>query len=261
MREAQQGSAREEGCPLPADREQDSRRGEVRPGVRGAARPVGRRLEEGARHATDETSVRECRGRCFWGDQPHGRKRHGPGLRVPGEGSELGLIDMWHMRSMTHRRLSIALLVFALPLAAGACARPVGAVRVDPQKVQRELTGNVLSTGDLEPSHPERSVPPRPIRAIRRRARSGARHDAEEHPGGAHRSGCLPRGRGAFVLPRRDERQALVLPGRGGVRLDVPLPRRRRRACPGSSSTRVFAWPPTSTTEGSRSGSPRPTRP
>ena len=80
---------------------------------------------------------------------PHGRERHGPGLRVPGEGSEPGLIDMWHMRSMTCRRTSIALLVFALPLAAGACARPVGAVRVDPQKVQRELTGNVLSTGDL----------------------------------------------------------------------------------------------------------------
>jgi hypothetical protein len=53
------------------------------------------------------------------------------------------------MGSMTSRQLSIALLVFALPLAAGACARPVGAVRVDVQKVQRELTGYVLSTGDL----------------------------------------------------------------------------------------------------------------
>jgi hypothetical protein len=53
------------------------------------------------------------------------------------------------MGSMTRRRLSIALLVFALPLAAGACARPVGAVRVDAQKVRRELTGNVLCTGDL----------------------------------------------------------------------------------------------------------------
>jgi hypothetical protein len=53
---------------------------------------------------------------------------------------------------MTSRQLSIALLVFALPLAAGACARSVGAVRVDAQKVQRELTGNVLSTGDLSRS-------------------------------------------------------------------------------------------------------------
>jgi hypothetical protein len=53
---------------------------------------------------------------------------------------------------MTCRRWSIALLVLALPLAAGACARPVGAVRVDPQKVQRELTGNVLSAGDLSRS-------------------------------------------------------------------------------------------------------------
>ena len=56
------------------------------------------------------------------------------------------------MGSMTRRQLSIALLVFTLPLAGGACARPVGAVRVDAQKVQRELTGNVLSTGDLSRS-------------------------------------------------------------------------------------------------------------
>ena len=59
---------------------------------------------------------------------------------------------MWYMMSMTHRQLSIALLVVALPLVAGACAPPVGAVRVDPQKVQRELTGNVLSAGDLSRS-------------------------------------------------------------------------------------------------------------
>jgi len=53
---------------------------------------------------------------------------------------------------MARRQLSIALLLFALPLAAGACAPPVGAVRVNPQKVQRELTGNVLSAGDLSRS-------------------------------------------------------------------------------------------------------------
>ena len=36
-------------------------------------------------------------------------------------------------------------------------------------------------------------------------------------------------------LPCRDERQALVLPGRGGVRLDLPLPRTARREPAGSS--------------------------
>ena len=56
------------------------------------------------------------------------------------------------MRSMTCRRLRIALLVLALPLVAGACAAPVGAVRVDAQVVQRELTGNVLNTGELSRS-------------------------------------------------------------------------------------------------------------
>src|SRR2546430_865777 len=56
------------------------------------------------------------------------------------------------MRSMTCRRLRIALLVLALPLIAGACAAPVGAVRVDAQIVQRELTGNVLNTGELSRS-------------------------------------------------------------------------------------------------------------
>ena len=43
----------------------------------------------------------------------------------------------------------LALLVLVLPLVAGACAAPVGAVRVDPRSVERELTGNVLSTGEL----------------------------------------------------------------------------------------------------------------
>ena len=56
------------------------------------------------------------------------------------------------MGSMTSRQLSIALLVFALPLAAVACARPVGAVPVDAQKIQREPTGSVLCTGDLRRS-------------------------------------------------------------------------------------------------------------
>jgi pimeloyl-ACP methyl ester carboxylesterase len=53
---------------------------------------------------------------------------------------------------MTCRRLTIALLVLALPLIAGACAAPVSAVRVDPKHVQRELTGNVLNTGELSRS-------------------------------------------------------------------------------------------------------------
>src|SRR6185295_15806237 len=91
-------------------------------------------------------------------DLDRGREAQGSRLPRPvlqdadlaqGELRRRGSIDMWYIGSMTRRRLSIALLVFALPLAAGACARPVGAVRVDPQKVQRELTGNVLSTGDL----------------------------------------------------------------------------------------------------------------
>jgi hypothetical protein len=52
---------------------------------------------------------------------------------------------------MAWRRL-IALLVLVLPLIAGACAPPVGAARVDPRSVQRELTGNVLNTGELSRS-------------------------------------------------------------------------------------------------------------
>src|SRR5262245_47820367 len=50
---------------------------------------------------------------------------------------------------MTRHRLLVAILVCGLPLLAGACAPPVGAVRVDPQAVQRELTGSVLTTGKL----------------------------------------------------------------------------------------------------------------
>jgi len=40
----------------------------------------------------------------------------------------------------------------ALALAAGACSPPVRAVRVDARRVQRELTGNVLNTGELSRS-------------------------------------------------------------------------------------------------------------
>ena len=61
-------------------------------------------------------------------------------------------MNMRHMRSMKRYRLSTALLILALPLIAGACAAPVSAVRVDPKRVQRELTGNVLNTGDLSRS-------------------------------------------------------------------------------------------------------------
>ena len=48
---------------------------------------------------------------------------------------------------MTWTGWLLALLTTVLPLAAGACAPPVSAVRVDPQVVQRELTGSVLTTG------------------------------------------------------------------------------------------------------------------
>jgi len=54
--------------------------------------------------------------------------------------------------AMTRNRLLVAILVSALPVLAGACAPPVGAVRVDPHAVQRELTGNVLTTGKLSRS-------------------------------------------------------------------------------------------------------------
>ena len=47
------------------------------------------------------------------------------------------------MRSQAH----IGLLL-ALPFMASACAAPVTAVRVDAKVVQRELTGNVLTTGE-----------------------------------------------------------------------------------------------------------------
>jgi pimeloyl-ACP methyl ester carboxylesterase len=47
-----------------------------------------------------------------------------------------------------HRRLVTFLALLALLLAAG-CATPVGVERTDPQSVHRELTGNVLSTGEL----------------------------------------------------------------------------------------------------------------
>jgi len=54
------------------------------------------------------------------------------------------------------RPLLGAALLAALPLLAGACAPPVGAVRIDAKVVQRELTGNVLTTG--EPSRSSRNV-------------------------------------------------------------------------------------------------------
>jgi len=54
--------------------------------------------------------------------------------------------------SKTWERRLLAIVAFALSVAAGACAPPVGAVRVDPQVVQRELTGSVLTTGELSRS-------------------------------------------------------------------------------------------------------------
>jgi Alpha/beta hydrolase family len=49
---------------------------------------------------------------------------------------------------LAHRRLAALSAVLASLLAAG-CATPVGVDRADPQGVHRELTGNVLSTGEL----------------------------------------------------------------------------------------------------------------
>jgi pimeloyl-ACP methyl ester carboxylesterase len=50
---------------------------------------------------------------------------------------------------MLNRRWVRLVLLVALPLLAAACAAPVGAVRVNPSVVHRELTGSVLTTGHL----------------------------------------------------------------------------------------------------------------
>jgi pimeloyl-ACP methyl ester carboxylesterase len=49
---------------------------------------------------------------------------------------------------LAHRRLA-PILALACVLLSGGCATPVGVERADPQSVHRELTGNVLSTGEL----------------------------------------------------------------------------------------------------------------
>jgi hypothetical protein len=49
---------------------------------------------------------------------------------------------------LAHKPLATLCGLLALLLAAG-CATPVGVKRADPQSVHRELTGNVLSTGEL----------------------------------------------------------------------------------------------------------------
>ena len=49
---------------------------------------------------------------------------------------------------LAHKCLAPIYGLLALLLAAG-CTTPVGVERADPQSVHRELTGNVLSTGEL----------------------------------------------------------------------------------------------------------------
>jgi hypothetical protein len=51
-------------------------------------------------------------------------------------------------RSTAYKALAPLCGLLALLLAAG-CATPIGVQRADPQSVHRELTGNVLSTGEL----------------------------------------------------------------------------------------------------------------
>ena len=51
-------------------------------------------------------------------------------------------------RSLAYKWLARLCSLLALLLAAG-CATPIGVDRADPQSVHRELTGNVLSTGEL----------------------------------------------------------------------------------------------------------------
>jgi hypothetical protein len=59
-------------------------------------------------------------------------------------------LPIWcqHEPRLAHKRLATVCGVLALLLVAG-CATPVGVERADPQSVHRELTGNVLSTGEL----------------------------------------------------------------------------------------------------------------
>jgi pimeloyl-ACP methyl ester carboxylesterase len=57
-------------------------------------------------------------------------------------------IQRWRRSGMLHERLASLCGLLALLLAAG-CATPIGVERADPQSVYRELTGNVLSTGEL----------------------------------------------------------------------------------------------------------------
>jgi pimeloyl-ACP methyl ester carboxylesterase len=46
-------------------------------------------------------------------------------------------------------RRGLLVLVALAPLVAGGCSTPIGVERLDPQAVHRELTSNVLSTGEL----------------------------------------------------------------------------------------------------------------
>src|SRR4029453_10163713 len=130
---------------------QAHRRARHRQGSRAQRRSLQGRYHPGSRGRQDLQGGNLDRGREAQGSRVPRPVLQDADLAQGGLGCK-GSIDMWYIRSITRRRLSIALLVFALPLAAGACAPPVGAVRVDPQKVQRELTGNVLSAGDLSGS-------------------------------------------------------------------------------------------------------------
>jgi hypothetical protein len=136
----------------------------------------------------------------------------------------------------------------------------VGAVRVDPQKVPRELTGNVLSAGDL--SRSTRNVlffhglserfaddPEAALDTMRKNILAG-RTGPDVFPAAAELS---------FFHAEASGKRSYYLAAAVYAWIFL-FPAAPTRACR-ILSTRVFAWPPISTTEGSRSGSPRPTRP
>ena len=121
-------------------------------------------------------------------------------------------------------RPGATVVLVILAFVASGCATPVGVERADPQSVHRELTGNVLSTGEL--SDFTQNVLRLGGIAERRRGRSrgGPGDDSRCR---RHRV-CRPerdvRLCRARLQARLGGRRAPVLPGVGGVRLRLPLP-------------------------------------
>lgn len=60
-----------------------------------------------------------------------------------------GVVSFHLPSGIASRRCLVRIIALACLVLPGGCATPVGVERSDPQSVHRELTGNVLSTGDL----------------------------------------------------------------------------------------------------------------